>query len=211
MRRASVWGGTILIVLSLAVAGGCPLADQLSQDFGNILDKLAASPDSGTTDNTTPSDTAGATDDQGTAGNVSEVEGDQSTEDQETADDDEAAEDDGGTTSSAGTTNSGGATSGGTGGSAGSSTGSGGTTGGGTTGGGTTSGDAAAGKAFYDAHCSPCHVLGTYDTAGFAPNLSGHANLVVNDMTTVNSVHTALGGPLTDQQVADLKAWISAN
>ncbi len=53
-------------------------------------------------------------------------------------------------------------------------------------------------------------MLGTYDAAGFAPNLSGKGGLVVKQMSTITSNHTPLG-TLTDQQVADLKAWLNSN
>jgi len=84
--------------------------------------------------------------------------------------------------------------------------------GGGGTGG--TTGDATSGQNLYDTYCSTCHALGSHDTTG-SPDLSGHANEVVNDLTTISAAMAAVGpsgnGTLTDQEVADLKAFISQN
>ena len=69
-------------------------------------------------------------------------------------------------------------------------------------------GDAASGKTVYDNICAFCHSLGSYDTQGFAGDLKGHETQVVNNMGSINT--NMAGITLTDQQVADLKAFITS-
>lgn len=61
------------------------------------------------------------------------------------------------------------------------------------------------GKAIYDANCAGCHKLGTYDTAGSAPDLSGSGSLV----STKFPGH--MGITLTSTQISDIAAFLNAN
>lgn len=62
------------------------------------------------------------------------------------------------------------------------------------------------GKIFYDANCSGCHVLGTYDSTGSAPNLSGKGSLISGKITGGHK-----GISLSTLQTADLAAFVNAN
>ena len=72
-------------------------------------------------------------------------------------------------------------------------------------------GDATAGQALYTARCTSCHALGSFDTvAEVANDLSGEAASMVNDLSSISTFMAGLA-TLTDQEVADLKAFIAAN
>ncbi len=62
----------------------------------------------------------------------------------------------------------------------------------------TVTGDAAAGETLFDDECSACHT---------AEDLAPSANLIVNDLGTINAAMDGL--TLTDQQVADLQAYLA--
>jgi mono/diheme cytochrome c family protein len=74
----------------------------------------------------------------------------------------------------------------------------------------TTTGDSSSttsltnGQAIYVADCGSCHRLGTFDTTGTAPNLSGRSSSISNPKHGWTPT-------LTAQQLADLKAWVAAN
>jgi mono/diheme cytochrome c family protein len=72
------------------------------------------------------------------------------------------------------------------------------------------SGDATAGQVIYDAQCAVCHSLGTHDTttAAGGNELAGKGDRVVNDLSTVDPI---MNITLTDQEVADVAAWLDAN
>lgn len=66
------------------------------------------------------------------------------------------------------------------------------------------------GKAVYDTNCAGCHTLGTYDTAGFAPNLSGKGTLVSTKFPTAGVVgHNGI--TLTAADITNVAAFINAN
>jgi hypothetical protein len=58
----------------------------------------------------------------------------------------------------------------------------------------------------YDNNCSGCHMLGTYDATGSAPDLSGMASLVSSKLAGGHH-----GISLTATQIADMNAFISAH
>ena len=72
-------------------------------------------------------------------------------------------------------------------------------------------GNAAAGQTKYTNSCGGCHALGSFDTttAAGANDLHGKSSSVVNNLGSINAAMTGI--TLTDQEVADLKAFISAN
>lgn len=63
--------------------------------------------------------------------------------------------------------------------------------------------DIMAGQEIYDSQCAACHVLGDYDTAGFAPNLVGR-----QDAITEAFVEAHVGTTLTQAEVLNLRAFI---
>lgn len=72
--------------------------------------------------------------------------------------------------------------------------------------------DLAAGQLLYDSQCAGCHTLGTYDTAGFAPNLSGREGAVGSQFPTPGAPgagpHSAL--TLSAAELTNLTAFITA-
>jgi hypothetical protein len=62
------------------------------------------------------------------------------------------------------------------------------------------------GKAIYDTNCAGCHLLGTYDSTGSAPNLSGKGSIVTGKIT---GGHKSIS--LNSQQLTDLAAFVNAN
>ena len=68
------------------------------------------------------------------------------------------------------------------------------------------SGSFEAGRAKYDADCAGCHAAGTYDPNGFAGDIAGTGNLLVNDLGTLDP---GMNGILiTDQEILDLQAFL---
>jgi mono/diheme cytochrome c family protein len=59
------------------------------------------------------------------------------------------------------------------------------------------------GKVLYDVTCSECHRLGTYDSAGLAPNLSGKTGMIVGK---IGSAHKGIS--LNAQQITDLVSFM---
>jgi hypothetical protein len=66
-------------------------------------------------------------------------------------------------------------------------------------------GDFAAGLADYDARCAGCHAAGTHDPDGFAGDIAGTGNLLVNDLSTIN---VGMNIMLTDQEILDLQEFL---
>ncbi len=67
-------------------------------------------------------------------------------------------------------------------------------------------GDFATGLADYDARCASCHDAGTHDSdGGFAGDIAGTGNLLVNDLSTISG---AMNIMLTDQEILDLQAFL---
>lgn len=65
---------------------------------------------------------------------------------------------------------------------------------------------AARGKMIYDGRCGNCHSAGSYDTKGFAGNLAGAGNLLVNDLGVIDA---SMGNLiLTDGEIVDLAAFL---
>ena len=75
-------------------------------------------------------------------------------------------------------------------------------------------GDATRGQDIYNngtnnaTACATCHTLGTVDTQGFADDLKQHVDDIDNDLGSLNTAMT--GMTLTDQEIADLKAYINS-
>jgi len=65
------------------------------------------------------------------------------------------------------------------------------------------------GQGVYDADCASCHRLGTYDTSGSAPNLSGDGSLVSGKYTAGVSGHK--GVTLTATEISNLKTFLNSN
>jgi mono/diheme cytochrome c family protein len=72
----------------------------------------------------------------------------------------------------------------------------------------TLGGSVAAGRSIYDSRCSVCHVAGSHDTEGFAPNLEGKGNLVVNNLSTIDPMMSGI--TLSNQEVRDVKAFLNS-
>ncbi len=68
------------------------------------------------------------------------------------------------------------------------------------------SGSFEAGRLKYDADCAGCHAAGTYDPQGFAGDIAGTGNLLVNDLGTINAGMNGI--MLTDQEILDLQAFL---
>ena len=64
------------------------------------------------------------------------------------------------------------------------------------------------GQAVYDSICVSCHVLGTYDTMGFAPSLSGKGSLI---STMFGSGTSHMGNALTDAEMQAVADFLNAN
>ncbi|HKJ05129.1 MAG TPA: CxxxxCH/CxxCH domain-containing protein [Geopsychrobacteraceae bacterium] len=62
------------------------------------------------------------------------------------------------------------------------------------------------GQALYDGKCAGCHILGDYDTAGYAPELGGAGNLVI---TTIEAGHQSIS--MTAEELNALADWADAN
>jgi mono/diheme cytochrome c family protein len=65
------------------------------------------------------------------------------------------------------------------------------------------------GKVVYDNNCSGCHRLGTYDTAGSAPNLAGSGSKVSSKFTAGVSGHKSI--TLSATQITDVMQFLDAN
>jgi mono/diheme cytochrome c family protein len=81
-------------------------------------------------------------------------------------------------------------------------------------GGGGAAGSAAAGKVVFTTNCGSCHTLSDAGTTGsVGPNLDDlkPANdRVVKQVTNGGTVMPAFGGTLTEQQIADVAAYVSS-
>ncbi len=87
-------------------------------------------------------------------------------------------------------------------------------TGGATTGGGGTAGDAAAGKAVFTENCGSCHVLADAGTTGtVGPNLDdgSRTRQVDAQVTNGGGAMPAFEGTLSEQQIADVAAYVAEN
>ncbi len=67
---------------------------------------------------------------------------------------------------------------------------------------------AADGQAVFDNVCAACHRLGSYDTAGFAPDLSGKGAMVSG---TFGAGAMHMGNTLTDAEIQAVGAFLDAN
>ncbi len=65
------------------------------------------------------------------------------------------------------------------------------------------------GKTVYDTQCSGCHRLGSYDTSGSAPNLSGAGSKISGKYTAGVSGHK--GKTLTSTEIANLKTFVNTH
>ena len=70
-------------------------------------------------------------------------------------------------------------------------------------------GDLAAGQALYANQCASCHSLATFDSSGFAGDLSGGSNRLVNNLGALSGAMN--GMTLSDQERIDLGAFLDAN
>lgn len=66
----------------------------------------------------------------------------------------------------------------------------------------------AAGRVIYDDDCASCHSAGLYDETGFASNLAGDGNGLVNDLGEIDSAMSGL--ILSDQELMDLAAFLDS-
>ncbi|WP_025323968.1 c-type cytochrome [Deferrisoma camini] len=64
------------------------------------------------------------------------------------------------------------------------------------------------GQAVFDSICSSCHVLGSYDTMGFAPDLSGKGALVSSKF---GGGANHMGNTLTDAEIQVVADFLNAN
>jgi hypothetical protein len=62
------------------------------------------------------------------------------------------------------------------------------------------------GKAIYDTNCAGCHILGTYDSSGSAPNLSGKGSLIPGKIIGGHK-----GISLSSQLLTALATFVNAN
>jgi cytochrome c6 len=78
----------------------------------------------------------------------------------------------------------------------------------------TAAGDAAAGKIVFTTNCGSCHTLSDAGTTGtVGPNLDDlkpSYDRAVKQVTNGGSVMPPFGGTLTEQQIADVAAYVSA-
>lgn len=65
------------------------------------------------------------------------------------------------------------------------------------------------GKAVYDVNCSACHRLGTYDTSGSAPNLSGDGSRMTEEYAAGVSGHKGI--TLTATEISNLRTFLNEN
>lgn len=70
--------------------------------------------------------------------------------------------------------------------------------------------DPAAGMADYDARCSVCHAAGRHDMTRLmgAPDLAGKGNKLRNDLGSIAKVMSGL--TMTDQEIANMAAWLNS-
>ncbi len=69
--------------------------------------------------------------------------------------------------------------------------------------------DLAAGQAVYTNNCAACHVLGTFDTTGFAPDLAGKGTLV-DTMFPTPGVAGHQNITLSAQDITNVKAFVDS-
>lgn len=72
----------------------------------------------------------------------------------------------------------------------------------------TLAGGSSAGQQIYDARCASCHSAGSYDPAGFAPDLAGRGSALVTDLSTISPVMA--GMHLTAQEMLDLATFLNS-
>jgi mono/diheme cytochrome c family protein len=72
----------------------------------------------------------------------------------------------------------------------------------------TLGGSVQAGQAHYDAVCSACHRAGSHDTNGFAPNLAGKGDLLVNNLGSIDPMMSGI--TLTNKQILNLAAFLDS-
>jgi mono/diheme cytochrome c family protein len=65
------------------------------------------------------------------------------------------------------------------------------------------------GQAVYDTNCASCHRLGTYDTSGSAPNLSGYGSDVSQKYTAGVRGHSGI--TMTATEISSLSTFLNAN
>jgi len=65
------------------------------------------------------------------------------------------------------------------------------------------------GQGVYDANCAGCHRLGTYDTSGSAPNLSGDGSRMEEEYTAGTSGHK--GVTLSATEISNLKTFLNTH
>jgi len=65
------------------------------------------------------------------------------------------------------------------------------------------------GQGVYDTNCASCHRLGTYDTSGTAPNLSGYGSDVSEKYTAGVSGHKGI--TMTATEISNLSTFLNAN
>ena len=79
----------------------------------------------------------------------------------------------------------------------------------------TDGGDAVAGKSIFVANCASCHTLGDAGTTGTTgPNLDEsepNVELVVDRVTNGQGVMPSFGDTLSEQEIADVAAYVSEN
>jgi mono/diheme cytochrome c family protein len=69
------------------------------------------------------------------------------------------------------------------------------------------SASASAGKTRYDANCAGCHVVGIYDTAGFAPDLGAVSKATIDAKFAGGRSHN--GNTLTQPQIDEVYSFVS--
>jgi mono/diheme cytochrome c family protein len=65
-----------------------------------------------------------------------------------------------------------------------------------------------AGQQIYDMRCMGCHSAGSHDTTGFAGDLAGRGNRLVNDLGQIDGAMSGL--MLSDQEITDLAAFLNS-
>ena len=69
-------------------------------------------------------------------------------------------------------------------------------------------GDVTVGQNDYTTMCAACHSLGSFDTSGTAGDLAGNSDDIISNL---GSIDVAMAGiVLSDQQVADLRAFVAS-
>ena len=75
-------------------------------------------------------------------------------------------------------------------------------------GGGSGNGDATAGKAIYEANCASCHGAAGEGSANYPSIVGKGGSEAIDIVTNGDGAMPAFGGTLTEQQIADVVAYV---